>query len=265
MTQATSRMISLPRYSIDRRISVVITRHDALGLIVTSPVIRPTSPNSAANSRYFWFESALIGLVYTTRCPSRSACAIAYSATIVLPADVCADTSTLSPRSMQCTDVRWNGSSSNGHARAGGSRGLCCDSGTYAYPGGTATWWRTECDSWSGAPSASPSAAGACPSGFSPSALVGGALSPLSASACAGTWRIASAVNSSVTSAGAGAARAFFLSFFVPASAAGRPLPSSGTSGARRAAALCSASLRFTMPVLAGMSVRQPPPFFCAC
>jgi hypothetical protein len=32
--------------------------------------------------------------VYTTRCLSRSAMAIAYSATTVLPADVCADTRT---------------------------------------------------------------------------------------------------------------------------------------------------------------------------
>jgi hypothetical protein len=33
--------------------SVVITRHDAVGLMVTSPVISPTSPNSASISRYF--------------------------------------------------------------------------------------------------------------------------------------------------------------------------------------------------------------------
>ena len=38
--------------------SVVITRHDAVGLIVTSPVIRPTSEKVSVNSRYFWFDSA---------------------------------------------------------------------------------------------------------------------------------------------------------------------------------------------------------------
>lgn len=79
MTHATSRMISEPRYSIERRIctlrirqrlwargdsrrgertSVVMTRQLAVGLIVTSPVMRPTSPNSASISRYFWFDSA---------------------------------------------------------------------------------------------------------------------------------------------------------------------------------------------------------------
>lgn len=40
---ATSLTVSLPLYSMDRRISVVITRQLASGLIVTSPVIRPTS------------------------------------------------------------------------------------------------------------------------------------------------------------------------------------------------------------------------------
>ena len=33
----------------------------ALGLRVTSPVMRPTSPNSAARSRYFWLDSAWEG------------------------------------------------------------------------------------------------------------------------------------------------------------------------------------------------------------
>jgi len=38
--------------------SVVITRHDALGLRVTSPVMSPTSPNSASISRNFWLLRA---------------------------------------------------------------------------------------------------------------------------------------------------------------------------------------------------------------
>jgi hypothetical protein len=46
-----------------RRISVVITRTCAPGWIVTSPVISPTSMPSALKSRYFWFDSALIGAV----------------------------------------------------------------------------------------------------------------------------------------------------------------------------------------------------------
>lgn len=33
--------------------SVVIMRHDAVGLMVTSPVIKPTSPNSSKSSLYF--------------------------------------------------------------------------------------------------------------------------------------------------------------------------------------------------------------------
>jgi len=47
MTHFTSRITSDPRYSIDRRISVVITRHDESVEIVTSPVIRPTSVNAS--------------------------------------------------------------------------------------------------------------------------------------------------------------------------------------------------------------------------
>lgn len=43
-------------------------RHEALGLMVTSPVTKPTSLNSSRNSLYFWLERALIGVVYITRC-----------------------------------------------------------------------------------------------------------------------------------------------------------------------------------------------------
>ena len=44
---------------MDRRISVVITMHEALGLRLTSPVISPTSPPKASlNSRNFWLDSA---------------------------------------------------------------------------------------------------------------------------------------------------------------------------------------------------------------
>jgi len=58
--------------------SVVITKHDALGLIVTSPVMRPTSENSSYKSRYFWLLRAFMGVVYMTRCLSRKDIAMAY-------------------------------------------------------------------------------------------------------------------------------------------------------------------------------------------
>ena len=48
---------------MERRISVVMMRQDADGLMVTSPVMRPTSENSSSNSRYFWLLRALIGVV----------------------------------------------------------------------------------------------------------------------------------------------------------------------------------------------------------
>lgn len=41
--KGTSLTVSLPLYSMERRISVVMTRQLASGLMVTSPVIRPTS------------------------------------------------------------------------------------------------------------------------------------------------------------------------------------------------------------------------------
>jgi hypothetical protein len=49
---------------------VVMTRQVALGLMVTSPVMSPTSPNASLSSLYFWLLSALRGLVYTTRMRS---------------------------------------------------------------------------------------------------------------------------------------------------------------------------------------------------
>lgn len=58
--------------------SVVMTRQEAVGLIVTSPVIRPTSWNSSYISLYFWLLKALMGLVKMTRCFSLSARAMAY-------------------------------------------------------------------------------------------------------------------------------------------------------------------------------------------
>ena len=36
-------------------------RHDASGLICTSPVNMPTSPKVSVKSRNFWLDSALIG------------------------------------------------------------------------------------------------------------------------------------------------------------------------------------------------------------
>ena len=41
------------RYNMERRISVVITMTRAFGLMETSPVISPHSPNSSVSSRNF--------------------------------------------------------------------------------------------------------------------------------------------------------------------------------------------------------------------
>lgn len=72
-----------------RRISVVMTRQLALGLIVTSPVISPTSPNSCCSSLYFWLLRAFSGDVYITRCLSlrciqwRNTCQEVYRAVMI--------------------------------------------------------------------------------------------------------------------------------------------------------------------------------------
>lgn len=58
-----SRMISAPLYNMDLNISVVIIRQDASGLMLTSPVRRPTS-NFTQKSLYFWLLIVLIGAVY---------------------------------------------------------------------------------------------------------------------------------------------------------------------------------------------------------
>lgn len=58
--------------------SVVMTRQEAVGLMVTSPVISPTSWNSSYISLYFWLERALMGLVKITLCFSLRARAMAY-------------------------------------------------------------------------------------------------------------------------------------------------------------------------------------------
>mmetsp|Transcript_105064 Transcript_105064/g.297436 ORF Transcript_105064/g.297436 Transcript_105064/m.297436 type:complete len:220 (-) Transcript_105064:38-697(-) len=93
--------------------------HVAFGLIVTSPVIRPTSLNSSCRSRYFWLLRALMGEVYMSLCLSRKAIERAYSATAVFPADVCAETSTDSFRSRQVTASCWNLSRVKPYSRAG--------------------------------------------------------------------------------------------------------------------------------------------------
>jgi len=111
--------------------------------MVTSPVIRPTSENVSVNSRYFWLDKAwhelrgfrplqltLIGLVYTTRLPSFRHVAMANSATTVFPADVCAETSTLSFRSIHEVATNWKGSSVKAYSLAGGSFRLCWLIGT---------------------------------------------------------------------------------------------------------------------------------------
>jgi hypothetical protein len=55
---------------------------------------------------------------------------MAYSATTVLPADVCADTSTLSLRCIEAMETCWKGSRVKGHVRAGSCGGLCSEMGT---------------------------------------------------------------------------------------------------------------------------------------
>lgn len=93
---------------------MVIMRQDASGLMLTSPVIRPTSLKRVTKSRYFWLLRALIGDVYTHRVMCFMASAIAYSATTVLPADVCAATNTQSPCSRWTIASLWKMSSWKG-------------------------------------------------------------------------------------------------------------------------------------------------------
>lgn len=56
-----ARGVSSNLYSMDRKISVVMTRQLAEGLMVMSPVISPTSGNISPRSRNFWLDSALRG------------------------------------------------------------------------------------------------------------------------------------------------------------------------------------------------------------
>ena len=70
---------------------------------------------------------------------------MAYSATTVLPADVCAETRTDSSRSMHATAAFWNGSSSNLYSFAGiVPSGTSSESipASGSVPAGIATSWR---------------------------------------------------------------------------------------------------------------------------
>lgn len=118
---------------------MVIIKQAAVGFIVTSPVIKPTSLNSSVNSRNFWLDKALIGVVYITLCLSFNDLAmeylkyyiqiynqasyhlpfITYSATTVFPADVWADTNTLWLFSMHKIASFWKGSNRKGYSLAG--------------------------------------------------------------------------------------------------------------------------------------------------
>ena len=75
-------------------------------------------------------------------CLERNASAMAYSATTVLPADVCAATRTDSPRSRHAMAVLWKGSSTKGYVFAGGpvKRGFRISSRLPLQPRGSATW-----------------------------------------------------------------------------------------------------------------------------
>ena len=89
---------------------MVITRIDAPGLTLTSPVRMPTwsAPNCRLKSANFWFDSALSGVVYASRRPWASAAWMANSATSVLPAPVGADTITDCPPMIAWMASRWN-------------------------------------------------------------------------------------------------------------------------------------------------------------
>jgi len=67
--------------------------------------------------------------------------AMAYSATTVLPAEVCAATITLSSRSSTATDVSWKGSNTKSYCFARGPSyvGAWSASSSPRHPGGTAT------------------------------------------------------------------------------------------------------------------------------
>lgn len=66
-----------------------------------------------------------MGLVYTILRPSFKHVAMANSATTVFPAEVCAETKTLSFLSIHDVETYWKGSRSNLYVLAGGSSRLC--------------------------------------------------------------------------------------------------------------------------------------------
>ena len=85
---------------------MVMIRAGASGLMLTSPVSRPTSKPPAVKSRNFWLEMVLMGEVYTARVQCAAARARAYSATAVLPALVWAATKTDAPCTAPAACVR---------------------------------------------------------------------------------------------------------------------------------------------------------------
>ena len=87
--------------------------------MLTSPVKIPTSPNFFLNSRNFWLLKAFIGEVYNTLLEFLFPKAIPYSATTVLPLEVCAQTKTFSCFSKWRMLLFWNSSNSNGKVIGG--------------------------------------------------------------------------------------------------------------------------------------------------
>ena len=85
----------------------------------TSPHAQQHAGKAEHRRPHGGLHRALMGLVYTQRVMCFIAKAMAYSATTVLPADVCAATNTQSPRSMCTMASRWTTTTARGKCKEG--------------------------------------------------------------------------------------------------------------------------------------------------